>query len=122
LPKTSTQNSKSLLGFQTGGTTGKLPEGIDRGARLTNREQGVMRARQIGQECHVALGTPNTAGYLGVTSVKGVGSSHGNVPRCKNAKEHRTSPEGKIRMNVRTVHARLVMKPVAPETKEQTKT
>jgi hypothetical protein len=43
-PRLSTQNSRSRLGFQTGRTTGKLPEGIARGARVTTRKQGADRS------------------------------------------------------------------------------
>jgi hypothetical protein len=119
LPKLFTQNSISRLGFQTGRTTGILPRGIAKGARLTTHENGGMRAKKIGREPQAALGTSNTGRNLGVTSVKGVGTSHGNAPRGKNAREHRTPLEGKIRVNLQTVHARPGTNPVTPDEREQ---
>jgi hypothetical protein len=38
----------------------------------------------------------HTVGKQGVTCAKGMGTWHGNILRGKNARKHRTPPEGKI--------------------------
>jgi hypothetical protein len=63
--------------------------------RVANLPRARRYAREAGREHQVALGTPNTGGTIGVTSAKGVGTSHGNAARGKNAKEHRTPSEKK---------------------------